>query len=442
MALVEGCKHSIEVTVPVDIIEKETAKAVAGLQKRVRVPGFRPGKAPANLIERQFESQIRQQVADAVIPQFFQLHVKQENLKPVTRPNVTDLHFEPHQAMQFTVEFEALPEIELNEYRGLDAPYDEPQVADEDVDAQIESIRQKKATFVNVDPRPIEDGDFAVVSLKSLSGVDEPLEMDEVTIEIGGKETLEGFSTNLRGMSPGEEKDFEVQYPEEQSPEKLAGRTVLFHCVIKGIRRKELPEVNDELAQEVGDYRNLEELRTAIRKYQLSVKQDQARAFAKDQLITRLADIHDFPVPETYLEQQIRNDLADNLAQATGKNLDLDKLPIDWDKVREASRPRAIRNVKSFMITQKIAEREGLHPTQDEMEREIARLARERQEPLPVARPKMEKDGTIERLAHRIEVEKTLQFLFDQSNKLPPAEYQAKYPTTVNDSSKEAQVQD
>src|SRR5207302_9266716 len=138
----------------------------------------------------------------------------------------------------------------------------EPDVTDEDVAERVESIRERKAEYVNIDPRPLEDGDFALVSLVTVGGVEgEPVKQDEITIEIGGAETVPGFTEGLRGASPGESREFDVTYPEDYSQSKLAGRTVRFHADLKGIRRKELPELNDEFAKDLGDYQSLDELK-------------------------------------------------------------------------------------------------------------------------------------------------------------------------------------
>ena len=142
----------------------------------------------------------------------------------VGSPNVTDVHFHDGEAVHFKAEFEVYPEFELKEYRGISVPYHDPEVTEEDVDKRIEEIRDQKATYANIDPRPLEDGDFAVLALESLEGVDPPVQADEMTIEVGGPEALEGFTENLRGMSPGEQKEFDVAYPGRVCARKAVSR--------------------------------------------------------------------------------------------------------------------------------------------------------------------------------------------------------------------------
>ena len=191
MALVEGCKHSLEISVPLEEVESETGKVVSSFQAKAKLRGFRPGKAPASLIRKQFQGDIRQKVLENLIPRFLQKRLKEEDLHVVGRPDVTKVKFDEGEPLEFTAELEVSPEIELQDYKDLIVPYHEPEVSDEDVSQRLESIRQRKAEYVNIDPRPLEDGDFALVSLATVGGVEgDPVKQDELMIEIGGAETV------------------------------------------------------------------------------------------------------------------------------------------------------------------------------------------------------------------------------------------------------------
>ncbi|MCU1259525.1 MAG: trigger factor, partial [Bryobacterales bacterium] len=378
MALVEGCKHFVEVTVPVEAIEEETTKIAGGFQKRARIPGFRPGKAPASMIRKHFESDIRQQVLEALVPKYFDTQVKQDNLKVVGQPTIVDVHFHAGEPLRFKAEFEVFPDFDIKNYHGLTVPYKEPEVSDADVDERIDQIRNDKATFVNEEPRPLADGDFAVISLESIGGADEPVKTDETSLEVGGKDTIEGFTDNLRGMSPGEEKDFDVIYPEEYGQPKLAGKTIRFHCVVKGVRRKELPELNDEFAQDLGDYRTVDELREAVRKGIFAQRQQEAQREAKDKLVETMVDENEFPVPEAFVDRQIRNRVEQSLRGLAEQGVDPKTLKLDWEKVKEGQRDRAVREVKASLLLGKVSEREDIGATKAEVDREVELLARQR----------------------------------------------------------------
>ncbi|HUI76309.1 MAG TPA: trigger factor [Bryobacteraceae bacterium] len=418
MALLEGCKHSLEVSIPVDEVEGETSRAIENVQKRARLPGFRPGKAPASLIRQHFASEIRQQVMESLIPKHLQKQFEAENLSVVGTPDITDVHFHSGEPLRFKAEFEVVPQIELGDYRGIEVAYQDPEVTDEDVSKRIAEIQEQKAQYVNIDPRPIADGDHAVVALESVSGVEgEPVKQDEMVLEIGGADTFEAFTENLRGLSPGDEKDFEVTYPEDYGSARLAGKTVRFHATVKGIRRKELPELNDEFAQDMGDYRNMEELRDAVRKALFAQRQHDAQQEAKNRLIEKLVDQHDFPVPETYVERQIKNRVEQTLRTMAADGMDPRSLKLDWEKVKESQRDKAVREVKASMLLSRIAERESIAAMRDEVDKEVEKIARQQREPQAAVQMRFEKDGTLGRIASHIQTEKTLNYLFEHARK-------------------------
>lgn len=420
MSLVEGCKHELEISIPADAVEAETTIVAKKFQDRAKLPGFRPGKAPASLIRRNFAGDIRQQVLENLVPKFFDAKAKDENLRVVGTPSISDVHFHDGEAVHFKAKFEVYPEFEPAVYTGVEVPYAQPEVTDEDVAKRLEELRESKATYVNVDPRPLADGDYAVVSLESVAGADDPIKSDEVSVLIGGPETMEGFTENLRGASPGDEKEFDVTYPAEYGQEKLSGKTIRFHTVVKGLRRKELPELNDEFAQDRGDFRTLDELKDALRKSIFAQREMEAQRMAKDKLVDKLVDMNDFPVPDLFVDRQIENRVEQRLRSLSQQGVDPRSFNLDWAKIKEAQRDAAIREVKASLILTKVAEREAIGVTNDEVDKEVTRIAQQNREPLPTVRKKLTEDGTLDRIASHIQTEKTLNFLFDKATKTTP----------------------
>ncbi len=419
MALVEGCRHALEVSIPAAEVESETARVAGDVQKRAKLPGFRPGKAPISLIRKQFAGDIRQQVLESLIPKTLQKQFEAENLNVVGTPDISDVHLHDGEPLRFKAEFEVVPAIELGEYRGIEVAYSDPEVTDEDVAKRLEELRESKADYVNVDPRPLENGDFAVAALESISGVEgEPFKQEEMVLEIGGADTFDAFTENLRGLSPGDEKEFEVVYPETYGAPRLAGKTVKFHATVRGLRKKELPELNDEFAQDLGDYRTIDELRDAVRKSILAQRQFEAQQAAKDKLVDALVDKHEFAVPELFVDRQIRTRVEQSLRAMSQEGVDLKSLKLDWAKVKETQRDKAVREVKASLLLERISEREAAtRPTRDEVDKEVERLARLQREPVAALRIKFEKDGTLGRIFHHLQTEKTLNFLFEQARK-------------------------
>lgn len=416
MSTAVDCKRSLEIEIPLEQVEQAAERVTNSIKQRARIPGFRPGKAPTNIIKTRFESEIRSEVLDLLLPQAFRDRVEKEELKVVGAPDVSDLHYEPGQPIRFKADFEIAPEFELGEYRGLPVKYEEPQVIDDELEKRIEAMRERKAEYVNLDPRPIESGDYVSVELKSLAGLAEPIE-HELQLQVGGEETLPEFNENLIGANPGDVKEFDVTYPEEYGQERLAGRTVRFQLTPKVVRKKELPELDDEFARDLGDYQTLDELKEAVRKSIFSEKQYTAQQAAKEEIIDKLVDSSEFPIPEAYVDRQIEHQVRIQLRELAGQGVDPNNLKLDWAKVKEKQKDKAVRSVKASLLLEKISEKEGISATKDEVDREIQRIARQEHEAVPVTRARLEKDGALGRIASHIQTEKTLQFLFEQSQK-------------------------
>lgn len=420
MADLQNIKQSLEITVPVTDVEVETERVIGSLQKKVRIPGFRPGKVPADLIRNRYASDIRHEVLEKLLPRHFFKRAEQEGLEVVGTPNIKDVHFEKGEPLKFTAEFEIAPSVELKEFKGLTVPYQDPEITDEDVSKRIEQLRQQKAEYVNVDPRPLDNGDYAVVSLESLSGAESPIKQDELTLQVGGEETLPDFTSNLLGASPGDEKEFDVHYPDDYGQVKLAGKTIRFRAGVKAIRRKEVPELNDDFARDLGDYQNLEELREVVRKAIFAERQFMAQQEAKNKLVEQLVDMHEFPVPEAFVERQIEISVQRQLELLAAEGVDPRTIKLDWEKVKESQRDKAVRDVKASLLINKIADTEQLFATQDEVDRELQRIARQDREPVAATRKRLEKNDGIRMIVNRIRTEKTLNLLFEHARKEAP----------------------
>lgn len=423
MALVEGCKHALELTVPATEIAQETERVAAKFQGRVRLPGFRPGKAPMTIVKQRFAAEIRQDVVESVIPKVLQKRFEADQLQVVGQPTITDLHFHDGDEMHIKVEFEVAPEFELKEYRNLEVGYNEPVVADADVDARLTQLQEQKAEYVNEDPREAKDGDYCVVSVVSFEGVEgEPVKSDDLMLKVGDEATMPAFTEALRGMEPGAKKDVTVEYPADYAHEQLAGKKVGFHLELKAIRRKEVPELNDEFAKDLGDYQTLEDLKQAVRNDIFRQREFEAQEKSKNDLVEKLVDLHEFAVPNAYVDRQIEVDVENSMRSLAQQGIDPSQIKLDWDKVRESRRDRAVREVRATLLLDKIATVEAIDTTNDEMDRQVHNASRQMREPAAAVRQRWEKDGTLRRVASQIRTSKTLSFLFENARKVAVAE--------------------
>jgi trigger factor len=422
MALIEGCRHELEVTVNVLEIAEATERVLGRIQAKAHLPGFRPGKAPLSVIRSRFQNEIQQDVLEEVIPKALNARFETERLQVVGQPNIVDLKFEPNQPLVFKAQFDVHPEFDLGEYKGLEVEYEDPEVADKDIEDRVEQLRESKAEYINIDPRPAESGDYVVVGLESADGLEgEPIKNPEMMLQLGDPDTLPAFSEGIVGMTPGDTKDIAVEYPEDYGQERLSGKKVTFDVELKFIRRKELPLLDDEFAQSMGDFRTLDEFKEQVRASIVAERQYRAQEEAKSKLIEKLADNHSFAVPETYVERQLQMQLENYARSLQMQGIDPRQLNFDMNKFRESQKERATRDVRATLLLDRIAEVEAVAVQQDEVDREVQRLARSQREPVAAVRVKLEKDGGLDRIANRIRTDKAIALLFEQARKVTPA---------------------
>ena len=425
MSSVDSCKRELRIAVPWEEIQEQTDKIVASIRRTAKIPGFRPGKAPPPVVKSRYQAEIRQEIVEQLVPKYFWDEAKQKDLHVVGSPDVHDLEFEDGEPMRFRAEFEVLPEFELGEYRRIEVPYSEPEVTVEQVEEELGRMREQQASFVNLDPRPLEDGDIAVLALKSDAVGDAPqVDQDETTIKLGEAGTLPEFTENLRGKSPGDEVDFTVTYHEDFGNEKLAGKEVSFHATVKGLRKKELPELDDEFAADLGDFQTIEEVRVKIREQMEEHFRRQTTETAKDKLMDKLIESHDFAVPEKLIEQQVVRRLERSLGTLKRQGVDIEKLDLDWRKLRGTEREPAIKDVKAGLILERIAKVESISATPEEINQQINQYAVQSKQSVEAARKKLAEDGTLDRIQGQISNDKALSFLFDEAEKVdaPPEE--------------------
>jgi trigger factor len=335
----------------------------------------------------------------------------------VGTPDISDVHFHDGEPLKFKADFEVAPTFELGDYRGIVVNYTEPEVSDEDITKRLNEVREQKAEYVNEDPRALADGDYAMVSLESLSGISPKIQQDEIMLKIGDESTMAAFTENLRGVPPEESREFDVTYPADYERKNLQGRTVRFRAEVKAVRRKELPELNDEFAKDLGDYQTLDEVKEMVRKSIQREREVRAQDAAKHQLIDKLVEAHDFPVPNAYVDRQIEINVENQLRTLAAQGIDPKSIKLDWNKVKETQKPKAARDVRASLLLDKIGERESIAATQEEVDKEVQRIARQQREAVAVTRAKLQKEGALGRIAASIRTEKTLNFLFEHARK-------------------------
>lgn len=412
-------KREIQVEVPADEVGRATESLIQKYQKVARLPGFRRGHVPASIIRQRFSQDITSEVVEELVPRHFRQEAEKQGLIPVSQPRVSDLHIHEGEPLRFKASFEVMPLITVEGYRELRAEKPEITVTEQEVDQTLDSLREQHATFTPVEGRPLADGDFAQISLdgRPKEGEGKPVHMDEILVEIGGKNTMQEFNENLRGASAGDEKTFEVAYPKDYSDQRLAGHTFTYAVKIHSIKQKSLPELNDDFAKELGaEFTGIEDVRTRIREGTEAEKKQRAEHDAKEKLVAELVSRHDFPVPEALVEHQIDVRLERGLRALAAQGMrPEDMKKVDLNRLRAGQREQAIQEVKASVLLDKIADAEKIEVGDEEVNREIEALARQSKQTAEAIRARLTRDGALDRIKSRIRNEKTLNFLYHQS---------------------------
>jgi len=415
-----GIKREISVEIPAEEVTRETETLVAKYQKVARLPGFRAGHVPASIIRQRFKEDLKSDVVDALVPRYFRKEADKLGLIPVSQPRVTDLHIHDGEPMRFKASFEILPEIKVEGYKELRADHPQIEVTDAEVEEALNDVREQHATFTTVEGSPLSDGDFAQSSMdgrpKNADDQTQPVHMDEVLIEIGGKNTVPEFSANLRGANAGDTREFEVSYLQDTNDKRLAGKTFVYSVKVHAIKQKNLPEVNDDFAKELGEFTSLDQVRKQIRENMLAERKHTAEREAKDKLVDELIRRNEFEVPEALVDRQIDLRLERGLRALAAQGMKMEDMKkMDLPRLRAGQRDQAVEDVKSSLLLGRIAELERIDVSDDELNQELEALARQSKQSPDAVRTRLTQDGGLDRNRNKIRSEKTLEFLYHQS---------------------------
>jgi trigger factor len=417
-------KREISVEIPAAEVARETELQILRYQKSARLPGFRAGHVPASIIKQRFGDGLKNDVVEALVPKYFRREAEKQGLIPVSQPRVTDLHIHDGEPLTFKASFEVLPQIQVEGYKDLRADKPEIAVTDEDVEAALTSLREQHATYATVEGRTLVEGDFAQASMdgKPKDGKDvadakaNPVHMDDVLIEIGGKNTVPEFSQNLTGASAGDERTFDVSYAEDISDKRLAGKTFVYTVKVNGIKQKSLPELNDDFAKELGEFTSLDQVRKQIRENMEAEKRHTAEHAAKDKLVAELVKRNEFEVPESLVDRQIDLRLERGLRALAAQGMKMEDLKkMDLPRLRAGQREQAVQDVKSSLLLERVADIEKIEVSDEDVNQEVEALARQSKQTFEAVRARLTEDGGLDRIRIRIRSEKTLEFLYHQS---------------------------
>jgi trigger factor len=418
------CAREVEVEVPADEVTKSYRTVLKRYQKLARIPGFRPGKVPESVLRSRFGASIREEVVEAVVPEHFRAAINQKGLRPVSQPQVTDLQLEEGKPLHFKAAFEVVPEFSVEGYREVKVDKPDTELTEAEFDAELDRIRDAHSRMEPVtEDRGLADGDWAQISFtgeldgekaeaaesgESASPAAQPIEGKDVSVEIGGKDTVQAFTDALRGSKAGQELKFEVTYPGDFGQKRLAGKTVAYKVEVKGIQQKVQPELNDAFAKELGNYESLEDFRKKLREHLAADKKHRLLTDTRNRLVDALVEKFQFPVPESLVQSQIDTRLERGLRALAAQGMRTEDMrKLDFDRLREAQRESAAGEVKGTLVLDRIADVENIQVSDEEVERELQVISLQTREPLETLRERLKNEGSLARIREQLRREKT-----------------------------------
>jgi trigger factor len=414
-------RKSLIVEIPTTEVDAEIERLSQRYRRSLKVPGFRPGKAPAKLVWLKLRDQILQEVAQNLIPQAVDQAIREHGLEPVDTPAIRDVNIEEGHPLAFTAMFETLPTVNPGEYQSLTLRRPPVDITDESVAAAMERLREQAARFETVEGRDVAQGDTVTVDLErrvikpaltaESSEPGEPEPHENIEIEIGGSANPPGFDEQLLGLSIETSRDFILTYPEDDETSGLAGSKVAYTVVIKAIRKKVMPSLDDEFARDLGSFETLAALTTQVKADLIHQAELDTDSQIRSELLQQLASRVEGEVPEALIAREVNRRAERFVDHLINQRVDPRRANIDWDAFRKEQHEPATATVRSMLVIDEIARKEALTVEDTELDQEVARQAERAGRTVSAARALLEKDGDIGRLRDGIRREKAIDFV-------------------------------
>jgi trigger factor len=392
--------------------------------KGANVPGFRPGHAPTSVVRTRYKSEIRSEVLRELIPEAVNNAINEHSLNALGEPNIeldntTALERLGEEPLTIKVGVEVLPDVQLDNYKGLEVNRRKRPITDADVDRMIEGLRDNSASLQPVEDRASELGDTVTVNARG-NYVEDPeeeeIKVDDVEVVLGGPGVQKEFTENLTGVRPEESRTFTVEYPADFSSPGLAGKKIEYTTEVTSVRQKELPELDDEWAKSLGgDFDSVDTLKTKVREDLEARATAESDHWLRDEIMKKLLEGHKFEVPESLVNQQTQHRLETVARQMMQRGIDPRNPEIKWESARDELKGQAEEDVRATMLLEKIAELENVEVSDEEIEAEIDAIAAASQQPKLQVRAALTKNDGVRSIAHRLRTRKALDLLVENA---------------------------
>ena len=414
----EGCKRGLEVEIPGEQVSEELEKSIKEYSRHARVPGFRQGKIPLDVVRQRFGKDVREEVVGRMVREYSARALEEKKLLPVDAPVLNEVHYEAGRPLTFKATFEVRPVLTVTDYRGIAISVAPRQVTGEMVAASLAELADRAAKLEEITGRPVQKGDFVVgtLSCRFLKGKGKNLADEPLFLEAGAENNHPDFNAAILGAQAGDARSFETTYPDEERAGALRGCSVSYTIKIKELKKKVLPNIDDNLAKELGDFQGLAELEAKVKSELERRSKASEEAEAKDKILSYLVERHPIEVPVAMIDSEVDRRLESIVREMISEGKDPSKMQVDWNEERAKLVPGATKMVRAMLILEAIAEQEGLQATEDDVNVWLKEEARRRQTTVADLRDQLSQSERLSGLRRQIVREKSLDFAFNGAN--------------------------
>jgi trigger factor len=401
-------KREFEIEIPASEVTREVGRVLAQYSSRAKIRGFRQGKAPQDMIKRMYYADIQETVINNLVPPALNKELSEKKVNPVGSPIISDLHFRENEPLRFKATVEIWPEIHLPEYKGIKIKKLKTSVTEKEIKDSLEGLRMKSAQYIPVEERGVIDGDYVVAEIKGKNiKTKKFLPTEKVVILAGHQDNEKTLNEKILGLMPGKDTQFTVAYKKDHDNKKLAGQEIEYVLEIESIKEKKLPEINDDFAKDLGDYKNLKDLKTKLKEQLHESKKSTQRQKMAEEIMKKVSEKMTIDLPESVIEHEFNSLMERHMSSLPRKNVSKDAL----DSIQENIRQRAVQNIKNHLILNKIAEKEKLSVSEEEMKEEMKAIAKTHSVPLARVVESINQEGQKEELEDNLLIRKTVDFL-------------------------------
>jgi trigger factor len=402
---INSCKKEMKFEIPAEIVKQELDKVSKEIAGHASIPGFRHGKAPLSLVRKRYAKEIEAHMLGEYVPEYVERMMKEQPFKVLGSPVLKDVQLHDNEPLRFTVAVEVEPKLELKEYRGLEVPEEKPEsVTEERVDRQIEALRERTAEFLPLPERPLKEGDYILVDMTTREEGKTPATQEGVLLQIGSEDNPKEFNTRLLDLKFREPAEFAID----------AGK-VHYVVTLRELKEKKVAALDDEFAKSVGDYESLSKLRESIR----GELDRRAAERAKQRTVSHLREavlaLHDLEIPDFYVEEQQRDFIETLATQMVVHGADIEAPEIRWDKIRKEHHEVAVKDAKWYFLLDRIAEKENLVPTKEDVEKKLEAIAKEMNKSIDYVSARFDKEGRKDRLVKDMQRQAAIDFLLNHA---------------------------